>query len=65
MTMNEGETMLKKLFAILGSGCIVTVLLIGCGALQVKAVYWLAACGRLRSQMLEERCGLLLGVVNG
>ncbi len=31
MTMNEGETMLKKLFAILGSGCIVTVLLIGCG----------------------------------
>ncbi len=31
MTMNDGETMLKKLFAILGSGCIVTVLLIGCG----------------------------------
>jgi plastocyanin len=29
--MNDGETMLKKLFAILGSGCIVTVLLIGCG----------------------------------
>lgn len=31
MTMNEGETMLKKLFAILGLGCIITVLLIGCG----------------------------------
>jgi plastocyanin len=31
MTMNEGETMLKKLFAILGLGCMITVLLIGCG----------------------------------
>src|SRR5258708_9609919 len=31
MTMNEGETMLKKLFAILGLGCIITVLLVGCG----------------------------------
>ena len=31
MTMNEGETMLKKLLAILGLGCIITVLLVGCG----------------------------------
>jgi len=29
--MNKGETMLKKLFAILGLGCIITVLLVACG----------------------------------
>ena len=32
MTMNEGETMLKKLFAILGLSCITTVLLVACGS---------------------------------
>jgi plastocyanin len=30
--MNEGETMLKKLFVILGLGCIITVLLAACGS---------------------------------
>ncbi len=32
MTMNEGETMLKKLFAILGVSCIIAVLLAACGS---------------------------------
>ena len=32
MTMNEGETMLKKLFAILGLSCIITMLLVACGS---------------------------------
>ena len=32
MTMNEGETMLKKLFIILGLSCIITVLLVACGS---------------------------------
>ena len=32
MTMNEGETMLKKLFAILGLSCIITVMLVACGS---------------------------------
>jgi plastocyanin len=30
--MNEGETMRKKLFAILGLSCIITVLLVACGS---------------------------------
>src|SRR5437588_10610244 len=37
MTMNEGETMLKKLFAILGSGCIITLLLAACGSSNASA----------------------------
>ena len=32
MIMNEGETMLKKLFAILGVSCIIAVLLAACGS---------------------------------
>lgn len=37
MTMNKGETMLKKLFAILGLGCIITVLLVACGGSNASA----------------------------
>jgi plastocyanin len=37
MTMNEGETMLKKLFAILGLGCIITLLLAACGSSNASA----------------------------
>src|SRR5215472_19340452 len=32
MTMNKGETMLKKLFVILGASCIITVLLVACSS---------------------------------
>jgi plastocyanin len=32
MTMNEGEPMRKKLFAILGLSCILTVLIVACGS---------------------------------
>jgi plastocyanin len=35
--MNEGETMLKKLFAILGLGCIITLLLAACGSSNASA----------------------------
>lgn len=31
MTIKEGKTMLKKLFAVLGFSCIITVLLVACG----------------------------------
>src|SRR5437868_14701722 len=32
MIMNKGETMLKKLFVILGVSCIITALLVACGS---------------------------------
>ena len=37
MTMNEGETMRKKLFAVLGLSCIITVLLVACGNSNASA----------------------------
>src|SRR5258706_7478011 len=37
MTMNEGETMRKKLFAILGLSCLITVLLVACGTSNANA----------------------------
>jgi plastocyanin len=35
--MNEGETMLKKMFAILGLSCISAVLLVACGSSNASA----------------------------
>ena len=37
MTMNEGKAMRKKLFAVLGLSCIITLLIVACGGSNASA----------------------------